>query len=58
MTDEKEIDIVKQLEAWEGRDDVREELNQILSMAADEIRGLRAELEHLRNIIEDASPRF
>jgi hypothetical protein len=51
-------DIVKMLEYWEGRDDVPEELNQVLSAAADEIRGLRAENDYYRKQLDEAEPRF
>lgn len=54
----KEPDIVDILRFWEGRDDVPEDLQQYLSIAADEIAGLRSELKYWREIVNSNEPRF
>lgn len=53
-----ELDIVDILESWSSRDDVPVELQQYLSIARDEIAGLREENKHLRKIVDDEAPRF
>lgn len=52
------LDIIDVLDFWAGRDDVPEELSSYLSVAADEIRGLREENKYLHKMINDAEPRF
>lgn len=51
-------DIVEILDFWQGRDDVPEDLSLHLSIAADEIRGLRSENEYYRKLLDDLEPKF
>lgn len=54
----KKPDIVEILDFWQGRDDTPLDLQVYLSIAADEIRGLRSENEYYRKLLDEAEPRF
>jgi hypothetical protein len=52
------LDIVAALGWWEGHDNVPDELSDLIAVACDEIRSLRAELEQVRKDIEAMEPKF
>jgi hypothetical protein len=57
-SNQNDLDIVDILRFWEGRDDVPEDLSPYLSIAADEIAGLREENKYYRKLLDEADPKF